>query len=215
MPASAIRSASMSKRRVAQCLLGVAGLVLAATFLLAWFGRTSGTDSRSLPAANRQQLENRQGQFFPIGGDHAFTGWMIDTYSDGAVKLRSSLVDGRLHGVSEGWHTNGVRELREFFKQGIADGVRTTWHPNGRQRSEGTLVAGVQQGEFLQWYDHGVLSARVEFKDGKPHGLSQAWYPSGYLKAEALMTHGLVSARYFYQDGEQRVPTLLAGASPP
>jgi antitoxin component YwqK of YwqJK toxin-antitoxin module len=210
-----IRSDSMSQLRVAQFLLGLVGLALAVVFFLNRFGRAGGTDLLSLPTANRQQLENRQGQFFLTGGVHAFTGWMIDNHADGTVKLRTSLVDGRLHGISEGWHSNGVQELREAFNQGLAEGVRTTWYPNGRQRSEGTLVAGLQQGEFRQWYESGVLAARVEFKDGKPHGRSQAWFPSGYLKAEALMSQGQVSARHFYQDGEQRVPTLLAGASTP
>lgn len=207
-------SVCVSNSRTAWWRIGVFGLLTAAA-CLGWFIFWKGMDSRGLPTVHRQHLEDREGQWFQTGDLRAFTGWMVDTYPDGAVRLRSSLVDGRLHGISEGWSTNGVRELRESFKLGLADGVRTTWYPNGHQRSEGTLVAGLQQGEFRQWHDTGGLAARIKFKNGQPHGLSQAWYPSGCLQAEALMTQGHVAVRHFYQDGEQRVSALLAEASNP
>lgn len=158
----------------------------------------------------RLQLELRAGLFYLPGATISFSGAITDAFKDGTVKLRTAVVDGQLHGVSEGWHTNGVMELREHFHRGIPHGTRTTWHPNGKKRSEGQLVAGLQQGTYRQWYEGGALAAEAEFKDGKPHGLSRAWYPSGCLKAEALMRHGAVETRHFYPDGERREPTLFA-----
>jgi len=160
----------------------------------------------------RFRLENKAGQLFRPGSAAAFTGWMTDHAPDGKVRLRTAVVDGRLHGISEGWATNGTLELRESFHCGLPHGSRMTWHPNGQKRSEGQLVLGQQQGIFRQWTVNGALAAEAEFKDGKPHGLSRAWFPSGCLKAEALMNHGELVTRHFYPDGEQREATLLVRA---
>jgi antitoxin component YwqK of YwqJK toxin-antitoxin module len=158
----------------------------------------------------RARLVSRAGRFYRIGAQIPFTGWMTDHFPSGALKLRSAMSDGRLHGESVGWFTNGVREVCENFRHGQPSGIRTTWHMNGQKRSEGLLVAGQQQGIYRQWHDNGTLAAEAEFEDGKPNGLSRAWYPSGCLQAEALMNHGETRIRHVYPDGDRREPTLLA-----
>lgn len=163
----------------------------------------------------RMRLENRGGRLFRPGARAPFAGWVVDRFSTGEIKLRSAFVDGRLHGESEGWFTNGMREVREQFQRGLPHGTRLTWHPNGQKRSEGQLVAGLQQGLYRQWHENGKLAAEAEFESGKPHGLSRAWYPSGCLKAEALMSHGEIQTRHVYPDGDRREPTLLAGNRTP
>lgn len=163
----------------------------------------------------RTRLENRGGRFYRPGADSPFSGWITDQHPSGEMKLRSAVVDGRLHGVSEGWFTNGVPELREHFQRGLPHGQRVTWHANGQKRSEGELAAGQQQGMYRQWDEEGKLLAEAEFEAGKPHGLSRAWYPSGYLKAEALMKHGEVQARHVYPDGTRQAPALVAGNPTP
>lgn len=162
----------------------------------------------------RFRLENNAGKHFRRGSSSAFTGWLTDHATNGTVRLRTAVVDGRLHGVSEGWAANGTLELREFFHRGLPHGPRITWHANGQKRSEGRMIFGQQQGGYRQWAESGALAAEAGFKDGKPHGLSRAWHPSGCLKAEAMMSHGEVVTRHFYPDGERREPTLLAGAYP-
>lgn len=163
----------------------------------------------------RFRLEQRLGRFYRPKETTPFTGWVTDHFKTGAVSLRSAVVYGQLHGLSEGRFTNGVVELSEYFRHGRPDGTRTTWHPNGKKRSEGRLVAGKQEGTYRQWTEQGGLVAEAEFKDGKPHGISRAWHPSGWLKAEALMKHGEVVTRHFYPDGERREPTLLAATPAP
>ena len=164
-----------------------------------------------LASAARTRLETRDEKFYQRGASVPFTGWMTDHFTNGAVKLRSAVVDGLLHGESEGWHENGAPELLEHFQRGVPEGSRVTWHANGQKRSEGRLVAGQQQGLYRQWDEEGNLAAEAEFESGKPHGLSLAWYPSGCLKAEVMMKHGVVQARHVYPDGARREPALLAG----
>ena len=163
----------------------------------------------------RFRLENREAKLFRPGTSAPFTGLVTDHFAGGRLKLRSAVVDGKLHGESAGWFTNGVPELREYFHRGLPHGPRTTWHANGQKRSEGRLEAGRQQGTYRQWHEAGLLAVEAEFTDGKPHGLSRAWYPSGCLKAEALMAHGEVDARHVYPDGARREPTLLVGTARP
>lgn len=163
----------------------------------------------------RGNLENREDRWYLPGAAAPFTGWVTDAYKDGGLKLRTAVVDGQYHGLSEGWHTNQVLELRETFNRGKPQGTRTTWYPTGQKRSEGELIAGLQQGVYRQWHENGMLAAEAEFKNGKAHGLSRAWHASGCLKAEALVKEGVVETRHFYTDGERREPTLLVGATTP
>ena len=149
----------------------------------------------------RFRLETRGGRLCQRETGRLFSGWLTDHARDGRLRLRTGVVAGRLHGVSEGWGTNGVMELREFFEWGVPSGLRVTWHGNGRLASEGRLINGRQEGLYRRWYEDGRPEASAEFRAGKPHGFSCAWYTSGNLKAEAWMNRGEVVSRHFYADG--------------
>lgn len=205
-------STSMSSARTRR-LLGLLALAVTAAVLAHHATRDLAQAEAQAPApasVDRFGLETREGRLHRPGASVPFTGWVTDHFASGTVNLRTAVVDGRLHGESEGWFTNGVRELHEEFQRGLPHGLRTTWHANGRKRSEGRLVAGQQQGTYRQWHENGTLVAEAEFEAGKPHGFSWAWYPGGCLKAEALMKNGEIQARHVYPDGERREPTLLA-----
>lgn len=196
----------------------LAGLLMLGT-LLVLKSRQQVADAEAgkppLSSVARARLENRGGKLYRPGAEAPFSGWITDQHPTGEAKLRSAMVEGRLHGQSEGWSTNGTLELREHFQRGLPHGTRVTWHPNGQKRSEGELVAGQQQGSYRQWDEEGKLVAEAEFQAGKPHGLSRAWYPSGYLKAEVLMKHGEVQTRHVYPDGARQEPALVAGNRTP
>lgn len=155
-------------------------------------------------------LAKRDGKLFAEGSSAPYRGFMIDRYEDGALKSRSAVSNGQLHGVSEGYFTNGQVQVREEFVAGVQEGMRTTWHANGRKRSEGQVVAGLNEGVYRLWHEDGTLEAEAEFRQGKPHGRSVAWYPSGWLKAEAMMEMGNVKERHTYDDRQRREPGLLA-----
>jgi antitoxin component YwqK of YwqJK toxin-antitoxin module len=164
-------------------------------------------------STSRDGLFVKSGQLYRRGSSTPFTGWMLDHFPDGSVSLKTSVLNGRLNGISEGWYTNGVRQIEEHFQNGLADGNRSTWHANGQLRSEGHLIYGLQQGLYRQWDEKGNLVVEAEFAQGKPNGLSLAWFPSGYLKAEALMRQGEILARHTYLDSEQSQPTLRSESS--
>ncbi len=191
-----IESLTPTSRRAAWgWLLAVAALVA----VLVGLRPRSSAPAVSLDVSlERKELKVRDGRFHVPGSAKPFTGWLLDHYADGSPRCQSAVVDGRLHGESTGWFTNGVVELQEQFQAGLAEGTRTTWHPNGQKRSEGRLHEGRQEGRYQQWDESGRLVAEAEFSDGKPHGLSLAWHADGSLKAEARMLRGEVEERHFY-----------------
>lgn len=133
-----------------------------------------------------------------------FTGWMTEHYPEGAVRSRSQVVGGLLHGVSEGWRTNGQLQVREYFVAGVAEGPVTKWHPDGTRLSEGLARAGQLEGTFRRWHPNGLLAEEVTLRAGQPDGLSRAWFPSGHLKAEVELEQGRVVRQQFWPDGQPR-----------
>lgn len=61
----------------------------------------------TLPEVHRKNLELRAERWYAPGQTNGFTGLLFDTYDDGAMKSRSAVSNGFLHGLSQGWHTNG------------------------------------------------------------------------------------------------------------
>src|SRR5262245_11783085 len=162
--------------------------------------------SASLPEVHRKNLEARAEGWRVPGETKAFNGFLLDTYEDGALKSRSAVSNGLLHGLSQGWHTNGQQQVEEHFVAGTSHGLRTKWHPNGQKLSEVSIVSGKLQGTFRSWHENGVPAEEVELMDGQPEGLSRAYFPSGFLKSQVMLRNGKVVEQQFYKDGEYREP---------
>jgi len=181
--------------------------VLFLTFFLATRPKRHGVPSVTLAEVHRTNLQLRAEGWFAPGDTRAFTGFLLDTYDDGTLKSRSSISNGVLHGLSQGWHTNGQQQVEEHYVAGVSHGMRTKWHPNGRKLSEATIVNGKLQGPFQSWHENGVPAEQVELKDGQPNGLSKSYFPSGSLKSQVTLHNGKVLEQHFYKDGEHRPPS--------
>lgn len=175
------------------------GLLLAAAWLLR---------PRVVSEVPLAELERRDGVFFLRSGtNQTFNGWVVDRYSGGTLMSRSRVVEGRLHGVSEGWHTNGLPQVREHFSRGIAEGPVIRWHPNGARLSEGIARAGKLEGRFVRWHPDGRVAEEYAMIAGSPDGLARSWHPDGSLKGEVRFSNGVVVARQFWKPGEQMAST--------
>ena len=169
-----------------------------------------------LAEVHRKNLELRAGSWYAPGQTNGFTGFLFDTYDDGAMKSRSAVSNGWLHGLSQGWHTNGQQQVEEHFVAGTSHGLRTKWHPNGQRLSEVSIVSGKLQGTFRSWHENGERAEEVELKDGQPDGLSKAYFPSGFSKSQVTLRDGKVVDKKFWRDGDYREATtpdsgLLSG----
>ncbi|MEW6157671.1 MAG: hypothetical protein AB1813_09575 [Verrucomicrobiota bacterium] len=154
------------------------------------------------------ELVRREGLLYRPNEPHPFTGYLVERYPSGALKSRSAIQDGLLHGISIGWHTNGQMEVREQFISGVSDGLRTKWYSDGNPLSESTIRKGAHHGTFRRWHENGQIAEQVEMNAGKPDGLSMAWYPSGFLKARTRLVNGQPAQQEFWKDGE--APALAA-----
>ena len=127
------------------------------------------------------------------------------------LRQREFGAKGRLHGLVEGWHTNGVLQVREHFEDGVSHGLRSKFFPDGKPLSETPIVHGQVRGTFRRWHDNGRLAEEIAMEDGQPHGTSRAYYPSGTLKAEARTDHGKVLEHRVWKEGE--APADLAASA--
>ncbi len=158
----------------------------------------------ALPEVARTNLVLVEGRLRQTGGPIPFAGFMVEHYADGTLRSRSTISNGLLHGLSQGWHTNAQLQVSEHFQQGISHGLRTKWYPAGAKQSEATIVDGKLNGPFRQWHENGALSQQVDFADDQPKGLSLAYFPSRYLKARVVMQDGQPIEQEFWKDGEKK-----------
>ncbi|MDX1951029.1 MAG: toxin-antitoxin system YwqK family antitoxin [Verrucomicrobiota bacterium] len=149
-------------------------------------------------------LVQTNGRLFKIGDSNYFTGVMIEKFPDGQLKSRSSVSNGVLWGLSEGWHTNGQLQVRETFLDGKSEGLRSKWDFNGVKISEATIVGGKLNGLFRRWHTNGILADEVVMTNDQPNGLARAWYPSGAPKAEIQLANGDILHQKRWDDESRR-----------
>lgn len=194
---------------------GCLGAVVSVSLVLGWvrFHRT-GSDTTAAAERTAAQLVRQADRLCEKDGGRPFTGWLVERYPDAVLKSRSWLSKGVLHGISEGWYTNGTLQVREHYADGISKGEVTRWSEYGAKESEGTALEGKLEGLFRRWYPTGQLSDEVRFRAGVPEGLSQAWHPDGSLKAEVRHQNGVIVERHFWKLGEKDGRALAAQGAP-
>jgi antitoxin component YwqK of YwqJK toxin-antitoxin module len=193
------------------------GTSLAAVATFALFGFSGCSKPPASPAAEVQagELKLANGHLIQNGASNRFTGFMIEKYSGGQLKSRSSVSNGLLWGLSEGWHSNGQLQVREEFRAGLSEGLRVKWETNGAKLSEATTLGGKLNGSFRRWHPNGVLAEEVEMKDDQPDGRARAWYPSGALKAEMRTARGNVVEQKRWADGDVPASALARATESP
>lgn len=192
----------------ARLKIGLCIAVLAAIAIFSFLQRKKPAPV-ALPERFSSELALRDGRLYVTNQTVPFTGLLVEHYADGALKSRSTVMDGRLNGVSEGWHTNGQMQVREFFTNGVSHGFREKWYPNGGKLSEGEIISGKHEGIFRRWHENGKLAEEVSMRNGEPEGLSSSFYPSGYLKTQVTMRDGKAVEQKSWKDGD----VLLAGTT--
>ena len=156
---------------------------------------------REVPAS---ELALRDGHSYWKHEATPFSGAMLEQYPDGSRKSRSVLSNGVMHGVSEGWFSNGHLQIREHFHHGLSHGLREKWFASGAKMSEATIEAGKMEGVFKRWHEAGTMAEEVRMKNGNPDGLSTAYYSNGTLKARVTLKNGKVIEQEFWENGEEK-----------
>lgn len=176
-------------------------------------GCTPTTPHSTPPEMPRSSLVLKNGKLFRPAQTEPFSGIVVEYYAPKQMQSRSVVSNGVLHGLSEGWHTNGVRQVAEHFNGGVSEGVRLKWYPSGAKQSEANILRGKLSGTFRRWYEDGKLAEQIELRDDLPHGESLAYYPSGCLRARVQMEAGQIINRESFKDGEVPGPPVLTAAA--
>ena len=166
----------------------------------------------ALPEVLSSELTQRDGLLYHGQQTQPFSGFILEKYSSGGLKSRSTVHAGVLDGLSEGWHTNGHVQVREFFKKGVSHGLREKWNENGIKLSAGTIVEGKHEGIFRRWHENGVLAEEVTMRQGEPDGLSRSFYSSGFLKMQVTLKSGKVAEKKSWADGEIKESPSVASS---
>ena len=180
-------------------------------------GKSRPVPEKEWPAVRTTEVEQQAGRLVRKGTTEVFSGWLTEAYASGILRSRSFVSNGVLHGLSEGWHTNGVPQVRESFVNGRSEGTVTKWSIDGSLHSVATTQAGVLEGRFQRWHTNGKLAEEMEMRRGEPHGTARSWYPSGNPKAEVVLDAGQVVSRRYWDDatGEQAAVVAAPGGGQP
>jgi antitoxin component YwqK of YwqJK toxin-antitoxin module len=157
----------------------------------------------------RSDLVLSDGRRVRAGTTTAFTGVIVEHYTSGAVKSRTVVSSGVLHGISEGYHTNGVMQMREHFRNRLSDGPREKWYLSDKKMAEAMIQGGKLNGLFGRWDEARVLVEEIQLRDDKPDGVALAFHPDGSIKARVKMQGSTVIER-----GELRTDEMPATQSP-
>ena len=168
----------------------VSGFLAAA--VLTVFLKPGSRESVPAEQVSRKQLVLQQGRLMKTSQTNAFTGLMVELYPDGTLQSRSAVSNGLLHGVSEGWHTNGVLAITEVFVSGTSHGTRTKWDAVSNRIAETTISAGQIHGSHREWYTNGQPALEMSMVDGKAQGLARKWNPDASMAGQWVLSNGVV-----------------------
>ena len=150
------------------------------------------------------------------------TGWLVNYFETGIKRDSSYMLNGRLHGVTKFWYSDGqLKELvtwengkqhglfKTFYSNGQLneetnwvhgqrEGMSQAFHPNGNLRFICTNVNGIRQGEDKDYYPNGQLYKKCIKKDGVTEGPGSYYYQNGKMHSFGYYNHGKL-------DGEWKV----------
>lgn len=131
-----------------------------------------------------QELVEIDGDFLTSNNEKA--GGAYETfYNDGSVKAQYNFVDGKEHGATVIYHTNGTTKEIGTYKYGTKVGEWKSWDEKGNVTG---IVSFNQKGErngtWVIWDENGTKRAQMEYTNGKRSGVWKTWTEDGKLAEE-------------------------------
>jgi antitoxin component YwqK of YwqJK toxin-antitoxin module len=106
----------------------------------------------------------------------------------GQQEYKLNYVNGRYHGVQEGWYDNGRQKYKLNFVNGQQHGVQEYWYPS---RVDPEDPAAQKRGG-QQWY-------KDNYVNGERHGFQEDWYENGQQKYKKYYLDGTQVSQEAYQ----------------
>lgn len=100
----------------------------------------------------------------------------IEWYSDGAIKDSANYYQGKLHGEKKAWIPDSSHLLIAHlnYYKGKVHGKQKKWYPTGELFQELNLEMGQEKGIQKAYRKNGVLYVNYEAKNGRIFGMKKA-----------------------------------------
>ncbi len=139
--------------------------------------------------------------------DKAFSGFIKEVNNNSLIRI-ASILNGKQHGITESFYSNGKLKDSRSYKAGKAYGKHLGYWENGNPKFDFIYIDDKREGENKQWYKSGQAYAFLIFKDDKEDGMQKAWRENGkpYINYEVKdgFRYGLQKSALCYTliDGE-------------
>lgn len=98
------------------------------------------------------------------------SGPVIDMWSNGNLRERGVLVEGRWNGAHEWFHFNGLLATKETYVDGKLHGPSETYFKNGNLSLREMYVDGKLDGAYEAYWARGRLAERGRWRGGERCG---------------------------------------------
>ena len=124
-----------------------------------------------------------------------YTGPVFELFPDDDSKVRSrtTLKDGRPHGIGEEYNRNGTLSSRMSFNNGELDGIQEMFNEFGRPIMRWGMRDGemyLPDGPIEQYYPNGQLSEKGTVVNGEQHGPWESYFNEGSLSSKGTYNMG-------------------------
>lgn len=122
---------------------------------------------------------------------------------DGNLESEFTLKDGKLHGATKSYYSNGQVKLASFFLNGKKHGISKEYDEEGNLTAEYTFQNGEPTGPYKQ-YENGKLKLSGSLISGKKNGQFKIYDSDGLLDIEYVAKDDLRDGKYteyYYKDG--------------
>lgn len=88
-----------------------------------------------------------------------FSGVLYELHETDTLS-RASYLNGKLHGCSEEWYTNGQKKVLRYYEEGNKTGKHYGWWENGKMSFEMEYQQDVFSGSIKEWNERCSRSGR-------------------------------------------------------
>lgn len=99
-----------------------------------------------------------------------YSGPVVDTWVNGNLRERGTLLEGRWDGIHEWFHFNGLLATKETYVDGKLHGPSETYFKNGNLSLREMYVDGKLHGAYEAYWARGRLAERGRWDTGERCG---------------------------------------------
>jgi antitoxin component YwqK of YwqJK toxin-antitoxin module len=123
-------------------------------------------------SSSGQALLKDDGLYYNKQGK-VYTGIGYEYYADSTIRSESTIVDGKLEGMTKIFFENGKLEEIRSFKKGMMHGKWEKWNKDQVRVAEANYKNNLKDGKWFVWDDKGTLRYDMTYEQGKKVG---TWY---------------------------------------